>query len=219
MTDTARTAHSLGSHLIPLRRNWGWLMGAGIILILLGMVGLVATFLFSIASVLSFGAMMLVGGGVLLVDSFRREGWRSRILMLLVAILYILTGAVVFYNPISAVAALTLLAGSALLAVGILRIIMAFQLRPADVWIWVLISGLLSLVLGALIVAQWPMSATWVLGTFLAIELIFQGWSYVMLAQAVRSTFDGVRPRPAPAPQPVQPQPAAEPPASPPAAT
>ncbi|WP_204350294.1 DUF308 domain-containing protein, partial [Klebsiella pneumoniae] len=80
---------SLGSHLIPLRRNWGWLMGAGIILILLGMVGLVATFLFSIASVLSFGAMMLVGGGVLLVDSFRREGWKSRILMLLVAILYI----------------------------------------------------------------------------------------------------------------------------------
>ncbi|QCI65813.1 HdeD family acid-resistance protein [Phreatobacter stygius] len=200
MTDTARTGHSLGSHLIPLRRNWGWLMGAGVILILLGMAGLVLTFLFSIASTLSFGAMMLIGGGVLLVDAFRREGWKSRILMLLVALLYIVTGALVFYNPISALAALTLLAGSALLAVGILRIIMAFQLRPADVWVWVLVSGLLSLVLGVLIVAQWPMSATWVLGTFLAIELIFQGWSYVMLAQAVRSTFDGVRPRPVPAP-------------------
>lgn len=216
MTETAHTGHSLGSHLIPLRRNWGWLMGAGIILILLGMVGLVLTFLFSIASALSFGAMMLVGGGVLAVDAFRREGWKSRVLMLLVALLYIITGALVFNNPISALAALTLLAGSALIAVGILRIIMAFQVRPSPVWVWVLISGLLSLVLGALIVAQWPMSSIWVLGTFLAIELIFQGWSYVMLAQAVRSTFDGVKPRPAaPAASAAEPPPPAAPPAPP----
>ena len=37
--------------------------------------------------------------------------------------------------------------------------------------------------------------APWVLGTFFAIELIFQGWAAIALARAIRSTFDGVKPR------------------------
>lgn len=57
-------------------------------------------------------------------------------------------------------------------------------------------SGVLSLLLGIFIYVQLPQAATWVLGTFLAIELIFQGWAYVFLARAIRSTFDGVHPKP-----------------------
>lgn len=192
-----RTGHTLGSHLIPLRRNWGWLMGAGIVLILLGIFGLAASFLFSVASALSFGAMMLIAGGVLFADAFRREGWSSRFAMLAVGVLYVLTGALVFYNPLQAVVALTLLCAAMLVAAGVLRIVMAFQIRSLPVWGWVLASGVLSLLLGILIFAQWPASSAWVLGTFLAIELIFQGWAYVALARAIRSTFDGVHPRPA----------------------
>lgn len=193
-----RTGHSLGSHLVPLRRNWGWLMGAGIVLILLGIFGLAATFLFSVASALSFGAMMLIAGGVLFADAFRREGWSSRLAMLAVGVLYVVTGALVFYNPLQAVIALTLICAAMLVAAGILRIVMAFQVRPLPVWGWVLASGILSLLLGLLIFAQWPASSAWVLGTFLAIELIFQGWSYVFLANAIRSTFDGVHQPPKP---------------------
>jgi len=192
----ASAGHSLGSHLVPLRRNWGWLMGAGIVLIALGLFGLAAAGLFSVVSALSFGAMMLIAGGVLLADAFRRQGWTSRLAMLAVGALYVLTGALVFYNPLQAVIALTLLTAAMLVAVGLLRIVMAFQMRPLSVWVWVLVSGLLSLVLGLFIFVQLPNAATWVLGTFLAIELIFQGWAYVALARAIRSTFDGVHPRP-----------------------
>jgi len=195
-TQPAPSGHSLGSHLIPLRRNWGWLMGAGIALIALGLFGIVAANLFSVVGALTFGAMMLIGGGVLLVDAFRREGWKSRAAMLAVGVLYVLTGVLVFYNPLQAVIALTLLCAAMLVAVGMLRIVMAFQMRPLSVWGWVLASGLLSLVLGLYIVLQLPQAATWVLGTFLAIELIFQGWAYVFLARAIRSTFDGVAPKP-----------------------
>jgi len=195
-TQPAPPGHSLGSHLIPLRRNWGWLMGAGIALIALGLFGIVAANLFSVVGALTFGAMMLIGGGVLLVDAFRREGWKSRVAMLAVGVLYVLTGVLVFYNPLQAVIALTLLCAAMLVAVGMLRIVMAFQMRPLSVWGWVLASGLLSLVLGLYIVLQLPQAATWVLGTFLAIELIFQGWAYVFLARGIRSTFDGVAPKP-----------------------
>lgn len=195
MTDSTTAPHTLATHLVPLRKNWGWLMGAGVILILLGVFGLAATLWFSLVSLFTFGVMMIVAGGVLLVDAFRREGWKSRTLMLAVGALYVLAGVLVFAMPLSALAGLTLFIGAALVATGALRIVMAFQLRPMATWIWVLVSGVLSLLLGGLILAQWPASSAWVLGTFLAIELIFQGWAYVMLAQAIRSTFDGVRPR------------------------
>lgn len=192
---SASSPHTLGDHLTPLRRNWGWLMGAGIALVILGGLGLAVPFLFTLSSAFMFGVMMLIAGAILLVDAFRREGWKSRALMIVIGVIYVLAGLLTFYNPLATIVALTLLIGAALTATGVLRIVMAFQMRPMSAWVWVLVSGLLSLLLGGLILFSWPASSAWVLGTFLAIELIFQGFSYIMLAQAIRSTFDGVRPR------------------------
>jgi uncharacterized membrane protein HdeD (DUF308 family) len=188
---------SLGSQLVPLRRNWGWLVAAGIVLIMLGTVGLVTTFTFGLVSALSFGVMMLIGGGFLIADAFRHDGWRGRIWSGMIGTLYVVTGLMVFHNPVSALVTLTLFAAIAMIAAGVMRIFMAFQIRPMAAWTMVLLSGVLSLLLGGFILAQWPNSSRWVLGTFLSIELIFQGWASLALARAIRSTFDGVRPRPA----------------------
>ena len=67
-----------------------------------------------------------------------------------------------------------------------MRGIMAFQLRPAAGWPWPLLSGIISIALGAMIIAKWPVSGLWVIGLFIAIELIFHGWSYVFVALAAR---------------------------------
>ena len=198
MSDTSSPATaapgpaSLGSKLVPLRRNSGWLLAAGIVLIILGVLGLGASALLSVASAIWFGAMIFVGGIVLLVDAFRHQGWKSRIMHLLIGLLYIAVGALTFVNPLVATASLTLLAGCALVATGVLRIFVAFQNRELPHWIWILVSGLLSLLLGVMILVQWPGSSLWVLGSFLAIELIMQGWATVALARALRSTIDGV---------------------------
>lgn len=194
--EPARAGHTLGSHLVPLRRNSGWLLAAGIALIGLGLFGLAAVHLFSLVSAPTFGAMMLAGGAVLLVDAFQHQGWQSRLTMIGIGIVYVLTGGLVVFNPVQAVLALTMVCAAMLVAVGLLRIVAAFQVRPMVAWGWILASGLLSLILGIFIAVQLPQAATWVLGTFLAVELIFQGWSYVFLARAIRSTFDGVHPRP-----------------------
>lgn len=188
-------APSLGSHLVPLRRNWGWLMAAGIALVLLGIVGLGAVALLSLASAIWFGAMIFVGGIVVLADAFRHQGWKSRTLHLLIGVLYLAIGVVTFVNPLVATASLTLLIGCGLVATGLVRLFVAFQNRQLPFWGWVAFSGLLTLVLGGLIIMQWPASSLWVLGTFLAIELIFQGWGTIALALAIRSTFDGARAR------------------------
>ena len=186
---------SLGTHLIPLRRSWGWLMAEGIVLIVLGVIGLGAVALLSLASAIWFGAMIFVGGIVVLIDAFRHQGWRSRLWHILIGVLYLAVGVMTFMNPLVATASLTLLAGAALVATGVLRLVVAFQNRELPYWGWVAFSGVLSLLLGGMILAQWPGSSLWVLGTFLAIELIFQGWAAIALARAIRSTFDGVRPK------------------------
>lgn len=191
------SGHSLGSKLVPLRRNWGWLLGAGIAMVLLGTFGLVATFTYSLATTLAFGFMMMVGGVLLLVDAFRHDGWQGRLLSGVIGLLYVTTGLLVYHNPVSALVTLTAFVAFMMITAGVLRIVMAFKIRPASAWVMVLVSGVLSLALGGLILAQWPASSRWVLGTFLSIELIFQGWASIAFARAIRSTFDGVKPRPA----------------------
>ena len=190
-----RPGSSLATHLVPLRRNSGWLMAAGIALVILGIVGLGAVAMLSLASAIWFGAMILVGGVVVLIDAFRHQGWKSRVLHILIGLLYVAVGLMTFANPLLATASLTLLAGAALVATGVLRLVVAFQNRELPAWRWLALSGALSLLLGGMILAQWPGSSLWVLGTFFAVELIFQGWATIALARAIRSTFDGVKPR------------------------
>jgi uncharacterized membrane protein HdeD (DUF308 family) len=59
--------------------------------------------------------------------------------------------------------------------------------KPAAGWYWPLISGIVSLILGGLILAEWPQSGLFIIGLFIAIELIFNGWSYLFIALAARA--------------------------------
>jgi uncharacterized membrane protein HdeD (DUF308 family) len=89
-------------------------------------------------------------------------------------------------DPLLASATLTLAIAWILILVGFMRGIMAYQLRPASGWYWALISGIVSIGLGSMIIAEWPASGLWVIGLFVAVELIFNGWSYVFVALAAR---------------------------------
>jgi uncharacterized membrane protein HdeD (DUF308 family) len=72
------------------------------------------------------------------------------------------------------------------LGIGVLRLIMAFQLRAMKNWGWPLIGGIAAIVLGLMILAQWPVSGLWVIGLFVAIEMIFSGWSYIFISLGAR---------------------------------
>lgn len=95
-------------------------------------------------------------------------------------------GALSIHNPFGASLALTLVLAIALLAAGLFRIFIAVQLRPASGWWLPLVAGIGSLVLGAMIYSEWPSSGLWVIGLLVAIEMIMNGWSYVVIALAAR---------------------------------
>jgi uncharacterized membrane protein HdeD (DUF308 family) len=172
-----------------LEKNWGWLLAFGIISILLGGIGLYMTFGLTMATVVFFGALILAAGLLQLVQAFGCKGWKGMLAHVLIALLYVAAGILILVDPILASSLLTLVLAGILIVVGAVRIMLALQVRGmAAGWYWALLSGLVSILLGGMIIAQWPASGLWVIGLFVAIELIFSGWSYVFLALDARKS-------------------------------
>ncbi len=187
VTNEAALAAIQGAAFGELKKNWGWLLALGIVSIVLGTLGFYMTFALTLASVLFFGVLILALGILQLVHTFTCKGWKSLLWHLLIALLYVAAGIDIIADPARASKVLTLVLAGILIAVGVSRILMAFQLRAAvDGWYWSLLSGLVSIVLGGMIIAQWPATGLWVIGLFVAIELLFNGWSTVFVALAAR---------------------------------
>jgi len=170
-----------------LKKNWGWILALGVLLLVLGTIGLYMTLFVTLASVFSFGVLLLVGGAAQIVHAFKAKGWKSIVLSVFIAILYILSGVMVIGNPVAASAILTLMLAGAIIGIGILRIAMSFQLRGFKNWIWPLLSGIVAILMGAVITLQWPISGFWVIGLFVAIEMIMNGWATIAIAVTAKN--------------------------------
>jgi uncharacterized membrane protein HdeD (DUF308 family) len=145
------------------------------------------SFALTLASVLFFGVLILGLGVVQLVHAFTCQGWKSVLWYVLIALLYVAAGIDIIANPVRASEILTLVLAGILIAVGVIRIVLALQLRPTvDGWYWSLLSGVISILLGGMIIGHWPDSGLWVIGLFVAVELLFNGWSYIFIALAAR---------------------------------
>jgi uncharacterized membrane protein HdeD (DUF308 family) len=170
-----------------LEKQWGWLFAFGLLSIILGSIGLGMSFLLTEAAMVFFAVLLIAGGVFQLLDALKCHGWKSTAWHVLIALLYIIAGAYMTLHPTLAAVSLTLLLGAMFIAVGLLRALMAFQIRPVKGWWWPLVSGVISLILGGLILAEWPQSGLFIIGLFIAIELIFNGWSYLFIALAARA--------------------------------
>lgn len=171
-----------------IKENWGWLLALGIASVILGTIGLGMAFSLTLVGVLLFGVLLGIAGLFQLIDAFKCKGWKGTALHALIGLLYLAAGAVAIIDPVNAAVALTLVLGVAFIATGILRLIMAFQHRSSRGWIWALVGGIISLVLGTVILLQWPISGLWIIGLFIAIELIVNGWTSIFVALAARRT-------------------------------
>ena len=170
-----------------LKKHWGRMMGLGIAFLILGTIGLGMELFLTVASVLFFGFLLLIGGGFQLVHAFMYcKGWNGILSHAANALLYLVVGGLIVNDPLVASTLLTLIIGISLIMIGILRAITALQHRGTPAWSWTLVSGVLSILIGFMIMANWPASGLWVIGLFIAIELIIAGWSYVLLALAVK---------------------------------
>jgi uncharacterized membrane protein HdeD (DUF308 family) len=101
--------------------------------------------------------------------------------------LYIVAGFVTFENPLLAAALLTLMLGAALVASGVMRIVLAFSMKEGMPWMWVALSGVITILLGGVILAHWPVSSLYILGIFLGIDLVFAGVGWIFVGLGLKS--------------------------------
>jgi uncharacterized membrane protein HdeD (DUF308 family) len=188
MTNTI-SASPFGSTetLAPLRAKWGWIVALGVVYVIAGVIALGSVVAATVASVFIVGIMMLIAGVVEVISAFQMKSWGRFFFWLILGALYIIAGFVAFENPLLTAVWLTLILGAALVASGIVRIYLGFTMRSDSPWVWVVISGLITLILGVIILAHWPISSLWTLGIFLGVDLVFAGASWIGLGLGLRN--------------------------------
>ena len=186
MSTVMKSAGPTPAVLGELHHRWGWLLALGILEIVLGLIGLGIVVELTLASVIVFGVFLVIAAGARVVQVFRAKGWKSAAIQIIIALLYLAAGAIMIYDPVGATLSLTLLLAAMFLAVGVTRLIIAFQNREVTGWGWLLMGGILSLILALLIFLGWPASAFWVIGTFISLDLLMSGWAFLFLALAIK---------------------------------
>ena len=169
-----------------LREVWVFLMGMGIALMFLGLAAVGSSLIATFATVLVFGILLLLGAIFQVVTAFWGRSWRGFFLHLLTGVLYLVAGILLINNTVGAAMGLTLLVAVCLMVSGAVRIVLS-AIERFDGWGWVFMNGIVSVLLGAAIWRQWPLSGLWVIGLFVGIEMLFSGLSWIMLAVAARS--------------------------------
>ena len=164
-----------------LARSRGWLIAGGIGSLIVGFLAITFPLLFSILLAQVLGAFALASGLIALFLAIVGKHPGHRILDALSALIRIAAGIALFVCVTSSVVVITLIFAIFLIVEGLFLIIGSFQLRAHAGWTWTLLSGVASLVLGAMVYAKWPSDSTWVLGLFFGINLIFNASALLAL--------------------------------------
>jgi uncharacterized membrane protein HdeD (DUF308 family) len=172
-----------------LRAHWKFFMGEGVVLLILGLAAIILPQVASVAIAILLGWLLLMSGIVGLLSSFAARhapgfGWS-----LLSAAAGIAAGVVLLASPLSGVVTLTLVLSAFLCVEGIVSIFYSLEHRRelTGRWAMLLFSGLVDLLLAALIFAGLPGSAGWAIGVLVGINLVMGGTALIAMALHARS--------------------------------
>ncbi|MFJ2415929.1 HdeD family acid-resistance protein [Streptomyces brevispora] len=180
-----------------LSRSFSGLALLGALLVVAGLVGLVYTGVATLTSMILFGWLLLVGGLVGLLHSIQSRGTNYFWLGVVVAALNIAAGVVVIRHPHGSAEALTMFAALLFLTGGVFRLVGSVVVRGPQFG-WTLLQGAFGLLLGLLVLFDWPHSSLYVLGCFFSLALLFDGLGLIAIGVGGRRIVSMVSDRMAP---------------------
>jgi uncharacterized membrane protein HdeD (DUF308 family) len=169
-----------------VRASWGWFLFLGIALTILGVACIAFDVSATFATVLVFGWILLISGVFALVHAFRVGTWSGFFLYLLSALLRGFTGYLLVRYPLAGAETLTLVLASFFMVGGLFRTI-GSAMAKFPRWGWAVFSGIVSVVLGIMLLAQMPISGIWFVGFAIGVDLIFDGVAMMGFATAIHS--------------------------------
>ena len=172
-----------------LSSYWLWFLLLGLLLVVAGGAAIVvpaATIGTTFVVTILFGVLLMVSGVATIVGSFWIGKWSGFLIQLLVGILYVACGVIMTERPGITVVTLTVFIAVSFVVMGIFRAVSALVLRFPN-WGWVLLNGVITFLAGVIIYRQLPFDALWVIGLLVGLELIFNGWTWIMLSMTLRA--------------------------------
>jgi uncharacterized membrane protein HdeD (DUF308 family) len=170
----------------PVSHKPGWFLFLGIIYLFAGMLALISPVIVTLLSVVFFGTLLLIAGMATLIHAFWTHRWEGFALQLLAGVLASVSGFLLISDAAAGAAFITLILASYFLASGLFRLGYGLMRASRHHRVALIVSGLVTLLLGVLIVVHWPSSALWVIGMFVGIDLIFYGFSLIALARGLK---------------------------------
>ena len=175
--------HDTHTHTTGHLVTHSWLVALlAIAELVLGFVLLSFPYIMGASAVWVAGFVLLVVALMRFIQVFTRPGYR--IWNLLATLIYTCLGLAFIMRTGVSLSVITRVIGIALLVGGVLRLAVAFTLRRESGSAWRFFNALISIILGVLVTWEWPDSSYWLLGTVIAVEMIFSGWTLLFLALA-----------------------------------
>ena len=171
-----------------MRKNWCWFLLLGILLMVGGTAAIIVplvTVAASLVAVIVLGIVLMVAGVGTIIGSVWAGKWSGMLLHLLVGVLYVVVGFLIIDHPVQAIAVFTLYIAMLFILLGGYRIIASLAVRFPQ-WGWALLNGVVTLLAGIVIYKHFPQSALWVIGLLVGLEMLFNGWTWIMLAVGLR---------------------------------
>ncbi len=169
------------------KKHWVWYSLLGILLVILGTIGASYSVAITAVAMLWVGVIVIIAAIIEFIYAFSARGWSGLVLQLLLSLITLLIGIFIIAYPLKASVVFTLFIAIYLIVAGILRIIFAFNIREFNIWWIILIGGLISLILGILILVHWPVSGLWVFGLFVCVEIVVTGISMIFMSLLARA--------------------------------
>ena len=183
---TITTPEKLIEHeLTHIQKHWGWFLVLGILLIVGGVAAIAFPILSSVGAVIVLGIILIVSGIFTIVGAFWAGKWSAFLLQILIGILYLIAGIVMDDMPLQSMEVLSLFMAAFFIVAGVFRVVVALAERFPK-WGWALLNGVVTLLVGIIILESYPISALWAIGVLVGVELLFNGWTWVMLSLALR---------------------------------
>lgn len=163
----------------------GWVIFAGIVMLVTGGAAVIYDVTATVASVIAFGWLLLLAGITQIVHAFQVRTWSGFFLYLLDGIIRATVGTMLVLYPGAGAEALTLVLSLYFIVAGTFRTFGSAMLAFPG-WGWSVASGVISVALGIMLGMQWPGSSTWFIGFAVGVDLMLYGWALLMFAAAVK---------------------------------
>jgi uncharacterized membrane protein HdeD (DUF308 family) len=168
----------------------------GILMVFLGVFSIITPMLTGLAISVVIGIFLIIGGILQVIFALKAKAWSSGIWAFIIGLLTLICGLIMVFKPVFGLTSLTLVLAIYFIIDGLTEIMEAFKLKPINGWGYMLFGGIVSLLLGVLIWAQWPVSGAWAIGILVGVKLLFAGWAIMGIGFAGRSIADGPPVRP-----------------------